>query len=123
MRPVFPSSFHHSNVYMAKLQCRQQPPADALLTVLFCAAAGPCSSFVLFLLQEESYFVGRIVCEAEGGSLNDTAVVLEGDTALSEGARAALDLSQLSSYRLFPGQVGAHGRWLRECLQLWSSWQ
>jgi hypothetical protein len=57
------------------------------------------------LLQEESYFVGRIVCEVEGGHLNDTAVVLEGDTALSEGARAALDLSQLSSYRLFPGQV------------------
>jgi hypothetical protein len=58
-------------------------------------------------LQEESIFVGRIVCEVEGGSLNDTAVVLEGDTGLSEGARAALDLSQLSSYRIFPGQVGA----------------
>ncbi|KAF6255494.1 DNA polymerase alpha/epsilon subunit B-domain-containing protein [Scenedesmus sp. NREL 46B-D3] len=58
-------------------------------------------------VQEESYFVGRIVCEVEGGHLNDTAVVLEGDTALSEGARAALDLSQLSSYRLFPGQVVA----------------
>jgi hypothetical protein len=56
-------------------------------------------------LQEESIFVGRVVCEVEGGSLNDTAVVLEGDTGLSEGARAALDLSQLSSYRLFPGQV------------------
>ena len=49
--------------------------------------------------------MGRIVCEVEGGHLNDTAVVLEGDTATSEGARAALDLSQLASYRLFPGQV------------------
>ncbi|WIA13462.1 hypothetical protein OEZ85_007042 [Tetradesmus obliquus] len=58
-------------------------------------------------VQEDSYFVGRIVCEVEGGHLNDTAVVLEGDTATSEGARAALDLSQLSSYRLFPGQVVA----------------
>lgn len=56
-------------------------------------------------LQEESYFVGRVVCEVEGGVLNDTAVVLEGDSFISEGARVHLDLSHLSSYRLFPGQV------------------
>jgi hypothetical protein len=57
------------------------------------------------LLQEESYFAGRIVCEVEGGQLNDTAVMLEGDTSLSEGGRVHLNLSQLAAYRLFPGQV------------------
>jgi hypothetical protein len=51
-------------------------------------------------------FVGRVVCEVEGGHLNDTSVVLEGDTARSEGARVALDLSSTASFRLFPGQVG-----------------
>ena len=49
--------------------------------------------------------MGRVVCEVEGGSLNDTAVVLEGDSHISEGGRAQLDLSQLQTYRLFPGQV------------------
>lgn len=61
----------------------------------------------MYLLQEESLFVGRIVCEAEGSSLNDSSVVLEGDTAVSEGGRAALDLSHISSFRLFPGQVSS----------------
>jgi len=61
---------------------------------------------LLLSLQEECYFAGRIVCEVEGGQLNDTAVMLEGDSALSEGARVALDLSQLTAYRVFPGQVG-----------------
>lgn len=61
---------------------------------------------LLLLLQEECYFAGRIVCEVEGGQLNDTAVMLEGDSTLSEGARVALDLSQLTAYRVFPGQVG-----------------
>eukprot|EP00879_Flechtneria_rotunda_P028383 GHRR01030488.1.p1 GENE.GHRR01030488.1~~GHRR01030488.1.p1 ORF type:complete len:500 (+),score=186.87 GHRR01030488.1:628-2127(+) len=58
-------------------------------------------------VQEDAYFVGRITCEVEGGHLNNTAVVLEGDTSLSDGARVHLDLSQLRSYRLFPGQVVA----------------
>jgi hypothetical protein len=57
------------------------------------------------VLQEESLFAGRIVCEVEGGALNDTAVMLEGDTEGSEGARVHLDLSALQSYRLFPGPV------------------
>jgi hypothetical protein len=55
--------------------------------------------------QEDCFFAGRIVCEVEGGALNDTAVMLEGDSELSEGARVHLDLSQLPAYRLFPGQV------------------
>eukprot|EP00775_Hariotina_reticulata_P006992 gene6992-7206_t len=55
--------------------------------------------------EEESLFVGRVVCEVEGGHLNDTAVVLEGDSASSEGARVGLDLSSTASFRLFPGQV------------------
>jgi hypothetical protein len=45
------------------------------------------------------------VCEVEGGKLNDTAVMLEGDSVLSEGARVHLNLSQLPAFRLFPGQV------------------
>lgn len=56
--------------------------------------------------QEDSYFAGRVVCETEGGQLNDTAVMLEGNTNLSGGARVHLNLSLLSAYRLFPGQVG-----------------
>ena len=56
-------------------------------------------------LQEDAYFAGRIVCEVEGGQLNDTAVMLEGDSGLSEGARVHLNLSQLPAFRLFPGQV------------------
>lgn len=57
------------------------------------------------VLQEESFFAGRVVCEVEGGQLNDTAVMLEGDTGLSEGGRVHLNLSQLPAFRLFPGQV------------------
>ena len=64
-----------------------------------------CCLCVCVCAQEESYFAGRIVCEVEGGTLNDTAVMLEGDTGLSEGARVGLNLSQLQAYRLFPGQV------------------
>lgn len=52
-------------------------------------------------------FVGRVVCEVEGGALNDTAVVLEGDSIISDGARVSLDLGQLQAYRLFRGQVRA----------------
>ncbi|KAF8059983.1 POLA2 [Scenedesmus sp. PABB004] len=58
-------------------------------------------------VQEESLFVGRVVCEVEGGRLNDTAILLEGDTPGSAGGRAALDLSALPAYRLFPGQTVA----------------
>jgi hypothetical protein len=76
--------------------------AETLLTLLLALL------LALLLLQEDSYFAGRIVCEAEGGQLNDTAVMLEGDTGLSEGGRVHLNLSQLPAYRLFPGQV-----WLR----------
>lgn len=47
------------------------------------------------------------MCEVEGAALNDTAVMLEGDSQLSEGARVHLDLSQLPAYRVFPGQVVA----------------
>eukprot|EP00878_Enallax_costatus_P035428 GHUV01039499.1.p1 GENE.GHUV01039499.1~~GHUV01039499.1.p1 ORF type:complete len:124 (+),score=28.66 GHUV01039499.1:143-514(+) len=69
------------------------------------SSPGCCCRTTVLRLQEESYFVGRVVCEVEGGALNDTAVVLEGDSHISEGGRAQLDLSQLQTYRLFPGQV------------------
>lgn len=56
---------------------------------------------------------GRVVPECEGGAassssagaLNEQSVLLEGSREASGGARVRLDLSQLPSYRIFPGQV------------------
>lgn len=60
--------------------------------------------------QEDSWFVGRIVSDSEGGASNAASLMLEGDIAVSGGARATLDLSLLQSCRLFPGQiVGVRG--------------
>jgi hypothetical protein len=69
-------------------------------------------------LQEDSFVFGRIVSDAESGTLNAASVLLEGDAHLSEGVRCPLDLSQLPSFRLFPGQVRS---WLQRLgvSQLW----
>ncbi len=48
--------------------------------------------------------MGRIVCDSEG-HLNASSVLLEGTLQHSQGHSVKLDLSQLPSYRLFPGQV------------------
>ena len=48
--------------------------------------------------------VGRIVCDSEG-HLNASSVLLEGSLQRMQGNSIKLDLSQLPSYRLFPGQV------------------
>ncbi len=48
--------------------------------------------------------MGRIVCDSEG-HLNASSVLLEGTLQHSKGHSVKLDLSQLPSYRLFPGQV------------------
>ena len=48
---------------------------------------------------------GRICCEAGEGKINKTSVVLEGSNKDSNGRRVKLDLSELSAYSLFPGQI------------------
>ena len=53
---------------------------------------------------------GRIVAEWEtSGALNEQSVLLEGSREASSGARVRLDLSQLPSFRIFPGQVRRGG--------------
>lgn len=61
-------------------------------------------------VQQESLFVGRICCDAEGGRLNPQSLLLEGSQKTSGGQRVRLDVSRLAAFRLFPGQVVAlHG--------------
>lgn len=49
--------------------------------------------------------VGRIVCDS-AGQLNAQSIILEGSSRTSKGNRIHLDISELQSYTLFPGQVG-----------------
>ena len=57
-------------------------------------------------LQEPVWVAGRIVAEWEtSGALNEQSVLLEGSREASSGVRVRLDLSQLPSFRIFPGQV------------------
>ncbi|KAI8474794.1 MAG: DNA polymerase alpha/epsilon subunit B-domain-containing protein [Monoraphidium minutum] len=64
-------------------------------------------------VQEDAWFVGRVVPDADGGAHAPAPgggpaagpLALEGDAASSGGARAALDLSLVAAARLFPGQV------------------
>ncbi len=58
-------------------------------------------------VQQESLFVGRICCDAEGGRLNPQSLLLEGSQKTSGGQRVRLDVSKLPAFRLFPGQVVA----------------
>lgn len=48
---------------------------------------------------------GRIYCESAEGRINATSVVLEGSRRDSYGRRIRLDLKELPSYSLFPGQI------------------
>ena len=50
--------------------------------------------------------VGRICCDSNG-KMNSKSVLLEGSRDTSSGKTIPLDLSQLSSYSLFPGQIVA----------------
>lgn len=64
--------------------------------------------------QIETVVVGRIVCDSlDGGKLNAASVMLETSRRLGSGSRTKLDLSALSSFSLFPGQLialrGARG--------------
>ncbi|GAX74279.1 hypothetical protein CEUSTIGMA_g1728.t1 [Chlamydomonas eustigma] len=66
-----------------------------------------CRTSVSEVTQEPVWVAGRIVAEHEaaGSALNAQSVLLEGSREASGGARVRLDLSQLQSFRLFPGQV------------------
>ena len=57
--------------------------------------------------QQPALFVGRVVCDSEGGRLNPQSLLLEGSQRSSNGARVRLDVSKCPGYRLFPGQVVA----------------
>ena len=51
------------------------------------------------------WVAGRICCEAPDGKLNSSSVVIEGCLDDSNGVRMGLDLHEVPSYSLFPGQV------------------
>merc|ERR1712142_295636 len=55
---------------------------------------------------ETAVGIGRVQCDSEG-RLNSNSVVIHGSLDTSSGACIPLDLSQVSSYSLFPGQVVA----------------
>lgn len=55
--------------------------------------------------QENVWVCGRICCETAEGRLNKTSVTLEGSKRDSSGRRIQLDLSEINSYSLFPGQI------------------
>jgi hypothetical protein len=48
---------------------------------------------------------GRIISNSMDGRLNAASVMLEGDDSLSRGCRVRLDLTNIESFALFPGQV------------------
>ncbi|CAL8467288.1 g6825 [Coccomyxa elongata] len=90
---------------VAFLEARMLHFCAALEAATGCPACHP----VGLPTQEPTMFVGRVVCDAEG-HLNANSLLLEGTLKHSQGASVKLDVSRLSSYRLFPGQVvGVHG--------------
>ncbi|KAM6032526.1 DNA polymerase alpha subunit B [Chlamydotis macqueenii] len=56
--------------------------------------------------QEPVTVLGQIGCDSNG-KLNAKSVVLEGDREHSSGGQIPLDLSELTEYSLFPGQIVA----------------
>ena len=72
-----------------------------------CAMLGIDESLVQSLAstsQELAWYCGRICCDAEG-KLNAASLLLEGSYRDSNGKRVVLDVSELGSYSLFPGQI------------------
>ena len=55
--------------------------------------------------QDTVWVCGRICCEAAEGRINKSSVVLEGSRQDSAGRRVHLDLQDVPSYSLFPGQI------------------
>ena len=60
--------------------------------------------FIWSLFQEPVTIAGRICCDSIG-KLNSKSVVLEASRETSAGKQIPIDLSQVPSYSLFPGQV------------------
>ena len=72
----------------------------------FSAAAAPDATDALHAASSaRACCVGRVVCDAEGGRLNEASVLLEGSAQHSSGARVRLDLRHLPHFSLFPGQA------------------
>lgn len=82
---------------LATPQCGRTSLCAELQAILLCASAS-------VRVQEPEWVVGRVVCDSEG-HLNASSVLLEGSLQRMQGCSVKLDLSQLPSYRLFPGQV------------------
>jgi len=61
-------------------------------------------SHVALPTQENVVSCGRIECDSQG-RLNAKSIMLEGSQETSSGKRIPLDVSEISSYSLFPGQV------------------
>jgi DNA polymerase alpha subunit B len=51
------------------------------------------------------HVIGRICSDANEGKFNDKSVMLEGLRDQSAGERVYVDLSEIDSFSLFPGQV------------------
>lgn len=64
-----------------------------------------CGGAVYAASQDDVCVVGRVVCDADNGRLNEASVQLEGSVATSGGLRVRLDLRALPRYSLFPGQI------------------
>lgn len=63
-------------------------------------------SNVLRTTVEDAAYIGRIVCDSEG-KLNVQSIFLETTRRSSGGCRVRLDLTEVSAFSLFPGQVVA----------------
>eukprot|EP00854_Cymbomonas_tetramitiformis_P005284 gene5284-6421_t len=55
--------------------------------------------------QDKVMVVGRVVCDSSEGRLNGASVMLEGSIKHSGGERVRLELRNLPSFSLFPGQI------------------
>lgn len=55
--------------------------------------------------QEMVWVCARICCEAAEGKINKTSIILEGSYRDCGGRRLKLDLKDIDSYSLFPGQI------------------
>ena len=70
-----------------------------------CIRDSDCGGAVYAASQDDVCVVGRVVCDADNGRLNEASVQLEGSVATSGGLRVRLDLRALPRYSLFPGQI------------------
>ena len=55
----------------------------------------------------EIYAVGRIACDSAEGKLNAASLVLETSRKTGAGRRVPLNVTKLSGYQFFPGQIVA----------------